>query len=83
MRRRDIAARAGKSLSQAKMRTLLTSLAIAVGAFTLTLALAVGEGSRQYIDEIISSNVDPQMLYVAKDKSLFGEGGATGGLREY
>lgn len=83
MRRRDIAARAGKSLSQAKMRTLLTSLAIAVGAFTLTLALAVGEGSRQYIDEIISSNVDPQMLYVAKDKSLFGEGGATTGLREY
>lgn len=83
MRRRDIAARAGKSLSQAKMRTLLTSLAIAVGAFTLTLALAVGEGSRQYIDKIISSNVDPQMLIVSKDKSLFEGSGTTGGLKEY
>ena len=84
MRRRDIAARASKSLAQAKMRTLLTSLAIAVGAFTLTLALAVGEGSRQYIDKVISSNVDPQMLIVSKDKSLFEGSGATGsGLKEY
>lgn len=84
MRRRDIATRAGKSLVQAKMRTLLTSLAIAVGAFTLTLALAVGEGTRQYIDDVISSNVDPQMLIVAKDKSLFEASGPTGGgLQEY
>lgn len=83
MKTRDIAARAGKSLMQAKVRTLLTSLAIAVGAFTLTLALAAGEGSRQYADKIISSNVDPQMLMVAKDKTLFGEGAATGGLKEY
>ncbi len=83
MRRRDIAIRASKSLRQAKMRTLLTSLAIAVGAFTLTLALAVGEGSRQYIDKIINSNVDSQMLMVAKDKSLFGEGAAMGSFREY
>jgi putative ABC transport system permease protein len=84
----DIIRRAGQSLRQAKARTLLTSLAIAVGAFTLTLALAAGEGSRQYADKIINSNIDPQMLYVLKDKSLIGEGdgamslGGTG-LMEY
>lgn len=86
MKTTDTIRRAGRSLRQAKARTLLTSLAIAVGAFTLTLALAVGEGSRQYVDKIISSNVDEQMLYVAKDKTLFGEGatmGGMGGLREY
>lgn len=84
MRRIDIVHRAGRSLRQAKARTLLTSLAIAVGSFTLTLAMAAGEGSRQYADKIINSNIDPQVLMIAKDKTLFGEGGGpTGGLREY
>lgn len=84
MRRIDIIHRAGRSLRHAKVRTLLTSLAIAVGAFTLTLALSAGEGSREYADKVINSNIDPQMLMIAKDKTLFGEGGGvTGGLREY
>lgn len=85
----DTIRRAGRSLSQAKARTILTSLAIGVGAFTLTLALAAGEGSRQYADRIISSNIDPQMLLIAKDGTMFGdveEGAAAPGvpgLREY
>lgn len=56
--------RAGRSLRQAKARTLLTSLAIGVGAFTITLALAAGEGGRQYASDIISSNTDVRELYV-------------------
>ena len=91
MKTTDIIRRAGRSLGEAKARTLLTSLAIAVGAFTLTLALAAGEGSRQYADKVIAGNIDPQALMVAKDKSLFGEtDGDAGvsvsmgaGLREY
>ncbi len=83
MKTRDIITRAGRSLRQAKARTLLTSLAIAVGAFTLTLSLAAGEGSRQYADKLISSNIDPQTLIIAKDKSLFGADAAAGGLKEY
>ena len=85
MKRIDILRRAGRSLRQAKARTLLTSLAIGVGAFTLTLALAAGEGSRQYAGKIISSNVDPQALFIVKDKSFFGEGTqpGSGGLKEY
>lgn len=42
MKRLDITRRAGRNLRYAKGRTLLTSLAIAVGAFTLTMALAAG-----------------------------------------
>lgn len=84
MRRIDIARRAGRSLRQAKARTLLTSLAIAVGAFTLTLSLAAGEGSRQYADKLINSNINAQAVFVFKDGTLAGEGGFTsGGLKEY
>ena len=64
MRLVDTIRRAGRSLSQAKARTLLTSLAIGVGAFTITLALAAGQGGRQYAADIVSSNTDVRELYV-------------------
>jgi putative ABC transport system permease protein len=84
MRIIDSARRAGRSLRSAKGRTVLTSLAIAVGAFTLTAALAAGTGARQYADKLISSNVDPQSVFVAKDESLFGGSApGAGGLKEY
>ena len=85
MKFQDTVRRAGRSLRHAKARTLLTSLAIAVGAFTLTLGIAAGEGARQYADRLISSNVDPQSLFVVKDGSLVGEGGGApgSGLKEY
>ncbi|MEP7204788.1 MAG: ABC transporter permease [Candidatus Saccharibacteria bacterium] len=73
----DIIRRAGRSLKHAKARTILTSLAIAVGAFTLTLAIAAGEGARQYANTLLTTNIDPQVLAIAKDKSFF-EGGQTG-----
>lgn len=83
MKMRDTVRRAGRSLKQAKARTLLTSLAIAVGAFTLTLSIAAGEGARQYADKVILSNINPQDLFIAKDKSLFDQSGASGSLKEY
>lgn len=64
MKMTDVARRAGRSLRQAKARTLLTSLAIAVGAFTITLALAAGEGGRRYAADIVSSNTDVRELFV-------------------
>lgn len=79
----DSIRRAGRSLRSAKGRMILTSLAIAVGAFTLTAALAAGTGARQYADRLIQSNIDPQTVMVAKDKSLFGGGAVTPGLKEY
>lgn len=81
MRTIDIARRAARSLRNAKARTILTSLAIGVGAFTIAISLAAGEGARQYTDKLLTSNIDPQVLAIAKDSSLF-EGPQTG-PREY
>lgn len=64
MKMRDTIRRAGRSLRQAKARTLLTSLAIGVGAFTITLAFAAGEGGRAYAEEIVSSNTNTDEVYV-------------------
>lgn len=64
MKTRDIVARAGRSLRQAKVRTLLTSLAISVGAFTITLALAAGAGTQAYTQNLIKNNGDTQSLTV-------------------
>jgi putative ABC transport system permease protein len=66
MKLRDIAIRAGRSLKQAKARTLLTSLAIGVGAFTITLSLAAGVGGRAYTDQIVNANTNVKELSVTK-----------------
>lgn len=79
----DIARRAARSLRNAKARTILTSLAIAVGAFTITVSLAAGEGARQYADNLINSNVNPQALFIVKDKTLFEGGVSQAPIREY
>lgn len=83
MRRRDILRRAARNLSQAKVRTFLTSLAIAVGAFTLTLSLAAGEGARRYANDLLKNNVDPQALFITKDDSLTSGRGGNMQLQEY
>ena len=64
MRVRDIAIRAARSLRHAKARTLLTSLAISVGAFTVTMALAAGAGGRAYTDALLKNNGDARSLSV-------------------
>lgn len=64
MKMSDIARRAGRNLRQAKIRTLLTALAISVGAFTITLALAAGTGGKQYTDNLIKNNGDARSLSV-------------------
>lgn len=66
----DTMRRAARNLRQAKVRTILTSLAIAVGAFTLTIAMAAGEGTRQYTDKLIGSNINPQTVMIARDKAI-------------
>ncbi len=87
MKYTDIIRRAGRSLREAKLRTFLTSLAIAVGAFTITLSMAAGAGTKQYTERLISSNVDERLILISKDKTLL-EGGTTSadaqtGLIEY
>ncbi|MGH7217871.1 MAG: ABC transporter permease [Candidatus Microsaccharimonas sp.] len=83
MRTIDIARRAGRSLRNAKARTILTSLAIAVGAFTITISLAAGEGARQYADNLINSNVNPQALFIVKDDGLTSGAVSQSSIRVY
>ncbi|MDO4870814.1 MAG: ABC transporter permease [Candidatus Saccharibacteria bacterium] len=82
----DIVKRAGRNLRRAKMRTFLTSVAIAVGGFAIMASLMVGEGARQYADRIISSNIDPNGLIIAKDEKLVSmrvNGSMGNDLKEY
>lgn len=62
----DTIRRAGRSLKQAKARTLLTSLAIGVGAFTITLSLAGGQGGRDYTDAIVKANTNVNEVSITK-----------------
>lgn len=78
----DMLKRSGRNLRQAKVRTLLTASAIAVGGFTLTLTLAAATGARTYSEDLISANFNPNSVSVAKDKAMFGEGSGTG-AQEY
>lgn len=75
----DTIRRAGRNLRQAKMRTLLTSLAIGVGAFTITLSLAAGSGGRTFVEELVLTNTNPSAVYVQPKQDMQ----APGGVKEY
>ncbi len=56
--------RAGRNLRESKARTILTALAIAVGATTITVAIAAGNGGRAYTNEMVQSSGDALSLSV-------------------
>lgn len=66
MRITDTIARSMGGLLRAKSRTLLTASAIGMGAFSMTLALAMGQGGGDYAQKIITANTDPNSLWVIK-----------------
>ena len=66
MRRVDIIKRAGRNLRQSKGRTILTALAISVGAFTIGLALMAGEGGRLYTNSMVDAAGDKKVIMVNK-----------------
>jgi putative ABC transport system permease protein len=70
----DVLKRSGRNLRQAKIRTLLTALAIAVGGFTLTLTLAAASGAREYADRLVAANTVPDAVFVANDEHMFSAG---------
>lgn len=73
----DIVRRSSRSIFSAKVRTLLTAFAIAVGTFSLTLTLAASNGAENFIDQIISENFDPTELIVANDERILGNDGSS------
>ncbi len=58
----DSIKRSGRSLGQAKIRTLLTASAIGVGTFALTLTLAASNGAQAFVDKITTIMTWP-LLY--------------------
>ena len=74
MRYIDILKRAGRNLRQAKGRTILTSLAIGVGAFTIALAMAAGNGGRSYIDGVVSGAGDMRTIQVSAKQDFDNSG---------
>lgn len=83
MRVQDTVRRSARSLTSAKLRTILTSLAIAVGGFTLTITLAAGNGIRAYTDRLVASNFDPAELIVGRDKEVANNGSPSAEPKEY
>ena len=83
MRYIDLVLRSARSLKSAKVRTLLTAMAIGVGGFTLTLTLAAGNGVRHYTSQLITSNFDPAELIVGRDKSVANSNGPSDKPQEY
>ena len=73
---RDILLRSARSLRQAKVRTMLTALALAVGGFTLTATLAAANGARAYGAKLVDTNFDPSSLVVTKSTSLLSRNGS-------
>lgn len=65
MRVIDTVRRAGRNLGQAKVRTFLTSMAIGVGAFTIALAMAAGNGGRAYLDDMVGALGSMQNINVS------------------
>lgn len=76
MRISDVLRRSSRSLKSAKARTILTALAIAVGAFALTMTLAASNGAQAFVGKVISDNFDPAELIVVKDEASLGRGDA-------
>ncbi|MFV0388931.1 MAG: ABC transporter permease [Pyrinomonadaceae bacterium] len=63
----DIIRIANRNLFRAKLRTSLTVLAIFVGAFTLVLTNAIGDGLREYIDKQVL-NIDGGTVLMVRAK---------------
>ncbi len=84
MRIIDTIRRAGRNLSQAKARTILTSLAIAIGAFAIMSSLALGNGMRRYTDDLLGANINPRQIQITAEEFKGGPNFSGGGqLKEY
>ncbi len=66
MKLSDLIVTANRNLFRNKLRTLLTVLAIFVGAFTLTITNAIGDSLSDYIEKQVKNYEGTQVLFVNK-----------------
>lgn len=83
MRTGDLITSAIGNTFRSKTRTILTVLAIFVGAFTLTITNGLGTGINRYIDDTVSSIGASDVLTVTKPSEDAAAPGASDGPREY
>src|SRR5215203_4532432 len=62
----DLIITANRNLFRNKLRTLLTVLAIFVGAFTLTLTNGLGDGLKDYIETQVKNYEGTNVLFIHK-----------------
>ena len=75
----DIITTANSNLTKNKVRTLLTIIAIFIGAFTLSLTNGVGTGFGEYFDKQIANvGFDNSLIITRKNESVF-----SGNIQEY
>src|SRR5215207_9537448 len=79
MRAIDIVRSAIRTTFRSRLRTLLTVIAIFIGAFTLTITNGLGTGINAYIDDTVASIGADDVLTVSKTP----ENVTDGGVREY
>mgnify|MGYP004484074825 CR=1 FL=1 len=66
----DVAGSAATSVFRGRARTVLTVVAVFIGALTLTLTSGMGTGVNRYIDETVAAFGDTDALYVQKSQPL-------------
>lgn len=70
MKLKDLIITANRNLFRNKLRTLLTVLAIFVGAFTLTLTNGLGDGMKDYIEKQVKNFEGNDILFVQRKFEL-------------
>jgi putative ABC transport system permease protein len=83
MKTGDLITSAVSNAFRSKTRTLLTILAIFVGAFTLTITSGLGTGINRYIDDTVSSIGAEDVMAVTKTSDSTAGGIPTGDPVEY
>ncbi|HEY8561350.1 MAG TPA: FtsX-like permease family protein [Pyrinomonadaceae bacterium] len=82
MKLTDLIITANRNLFRNKLRTLLTVLAIFVGAFTLTLTNGLGDAMKDYIETQVKNYEGNNVLFIQKKIEL-PEGRSKNGPAEY
>ena len=74
---------ANRNLLRNKLRTILTILAIFIGAFTLVMTNGIADGLRDYIDQEVKSNEGENIIFVQKKFEREEEDVSPDGVNEY
>lgn len=84
MRLIDIFTTASSNMFRSKLRSILTILAIFIGAFTLTLTSGLGTGISSYIDKQVANlGAKDVMIIQATGSDSAGPGGGSSGPKAY